>query len=313
MGIALLIVWAGYFFHVSHLTITNGHVVATFPNRPPFIKDTHTIRNLNLWLPAGEYIDGLREVQFHNKLGHAAFFLGKTSSGKIPAYYPVAMLLKWPPIVLITAIAGLVLLIANRRRFPRAAIIDFILLAIFPVLSIVLAMNARLHIGVRHVLPAYPFLLLLAADAWWMAQQSTRRTLWTAVLVVACVANAADALRYAPDYLSYFTPFVRPSQAHNLLTDSNLDWGQGLLALRAYQQQHPGEPISLGYFGTMDPFLYGIRYTPFAEGDRPTGTVVISATFLSGQYSSHADAYRWLEQYPLKAVLDHSLFVYDVH
>ena len=53
--------------------------------------------------------------------------------------------------------------------------------------------------------------------------------------------NAADALRYAPGYLSYFTPFVRPAESFRLLTDSNLDWGQGLLSLRDYQRDHPGE------------------------------------------------------------------------
>ena len=312
MFIALFLVWAAYFFHVTHLTISNGHVVATFPNRPPFTKDTHSIRNLNLWLPAGEYIDGLREVQFHNKLGHPAFFLGKTTSGKIPAYYPVAMLLKWPPVVLATALVGLVLLIGRWRRFAPAAITDFVLLAVFPLLSLALAINARLHIGVRHVLPAYPFLLLLAAGTWWMAQKSNLRRIGTTLLIVFAVLNAADALRSAPDYLSYFTPFVSAAEAHNLLTDSNLDWGQGLLALRGYQQQHPDEPMSLAYFGTMDPALYGIRYTPFSEGDHPMGKVVISATLLSGQYSTNAEAYRWLEKYPLKAVLDDSLYVYDV-
>jgi hypothetical protein len=33
---------------------------------------------------------------------------------------------------------------------------------------------------------------------------------------------------------------------------------------------------------------------------------------LSGQYATDHDAYRWIEKYPLKAVLDDSLYVYDV-
>ena len=35
LGIALFTFWAGYLFHVSHLTVSNGQVVASFPNRPP--------------------------------------------------------------------------------------------------------------------------------------------------------------------------------------------------------------------------------------------------------------------------------------
>ena len=70
--------------------------------------------------------------------------------------------------------------------------------------------------------------------------------------------NAADALRYAPGYLSYFNVFVHPADSYRLLTDSNLDWGQGLLALRQYQRDHPDEQISLSYFGSVDP-----RFTEF--------------------------------------------------
>jgi hypothetical protein len=82
-----------------------------------------------------------------------------------------------------------------------------------------------------------------------------------AVVVVAFCLNAADALRSAPDYLAYFNIFVKPENAWRLLTDSNLDWGQGLIALRAYQQQHPQEPLYLAYFGPVAPRLYGIRAT----------------------------------------------------
>jgi hypothetical protein len=51
----------------------------------------------------------------------------------------------------------------------------------------------------------------------------------------------ADALGYAPGYLSYFNAFVRPAESYPSLTDSNLDWGLSLLALRQYQGDHPNE------------------------------------------------------------------------
>jgi hypothetical protein len=95
------------------------------------------------------------------------------------------------------------------------------------------------------------------------------------------------------------------------LSDSNLDWGQGLLALRKYQQQHPNETIHLAYFGTMDPRLYGIRYIPLAPNEKVSGTVVVSATHLSGQLLDDPNGYRWTSQYP-EVVLDHSLHVFQV-
>ncbi len=106
----------------------------------------------------------------------------------------------------------------------------------------------------------YPFAILFAAALWeWAAPKRSV----AAVLILLAALNAADALRFAPGYLSYFTPFVRPAESFRLLSDSNLDWGQGLLALRDYQRNHPGERISLSYFGSVDPRVYEIQSDSF--------------------------------------------------
>jgi hypothetical protein len=48
------------------------------------------------------------------------------------------------------------------------------------------------------------------------------------------------------------------------------------------------------------------------ESERVSGTVVISASNLSGQFLQNPSGYHWVLQYPLKTVLDHSLYVFDV-
>jgi hypothetical protein len=126
------------------------------------------------------------------------------------------------------------------------------------------------------------------------------------------LAQAADTARYAPNDLSYFTPFVKPAETWKLLSDSNTDWGQGLVALRQFQAEHPGETIHLAYVGEVDPAWYGIRYSRLKEEDHPAGLVIVSATHLSGQLLKNHFAYRWLLQYPVKTVLDHTLYVFEV-
>jgi hypothetical protein len=132
------------------------------------------------------------------------------------------------------------------------------------------------------------------------------------VLGLLLLWNAVDVLRSGPGYLSYFDSFVRPEQKYRLLADSNLDWGQGLLALHKYEQKHPGEQIWLAYFGSVDPAVYGIAARPLGEGQRATGTVVVGATNLSGEYLSDPAAYRWLLAYGPPEVLDGSLYVFHV-
>ena len=124
--------------------------------------------------------------------------------------------------------------------------------------------------------------------------------------------NAADALRYAPDYLAYFNIFVRPQNSWRLLTDSNLDWGQGLIALRDYQRQHADEPVQLAYFGSVDPALYGIQAEPLAGHSPAAGTVVVSPTLLSGQNLIDTDGFHWLWPYQPQRVIDRCLWLYQL-
>ncbi len=305
--LALLIVWAGYFFHVSHLTVRDGTLTATFPNwNAPIVKPVRGDRNYSLLIPAGEYVEGFRELVRHNRQGQPAFFLGQISyHGGWRLYYPVVILLKWPTIVLALSLAGLALALRRKIHVPP----DLWIMASFPALYLAMAFFARFNLGERHVLPIYSFAILFAAEAW---EWATHKRAATALLILLAALNAADALRYAPGYLSYFTPFVRPAESFRLLTDSNLDWGQGLLALKDYQRSHPGERISLSYFGSVDPQVYGIQSDFFGGHKRVRGTVIVSATNLSGQYLAEPERYRWLLERKPVEILDHSLYVFQV-
>jgi 4-amino-4-deoxy-L-arabinose transferase-like glycosyltransferase len=313
--LALFVVWAGYFFHVSHLTVRDGTLTATFPNwSGPIVKPVHGDRNYSLLIPAGEYVEGFRELVRHNRQGQRAFFLGQVSAhGGWKQYYPVVILLKWPTIVLVLSLSGLAIALGRLRRKlqvpPDLWGANLWIMASFPALYLAMAISARFNLGERHVLPMYPFAILFAAAAW---EWAGHKRAVAAFLILLAALNAADTLRYAPGYLSYFTPFVQPAESFRLLTDSNLDWGQGLLALKDYQRNHPGERILLSYFGSVDPQVYGIQADFFGGQRRLSGTVVVSATNLSGQYLAEPEKYRWLlEQKPVK-ILDHSLYVFEV-
>jgi hypothetical protein len=48
------------------------------------------------------------------------------------------------------------------------------------------------------------------------------------------------------------------------------------------------------------------------EDQRVSGTVVVSATHLTGLYLENSNSYRWLLRYPRKAILNHTLHVFDI-
>ena len=257
-------------------------------------------------LPAASYIAGFSNVTHHAFRGQPAFLLGRAKgSGGWRLFYPVVAALKWPMLVWLTAAASLALIASGRIRSST----ELRLMIAFPIVFLLLAVTSNLDVGDRYILPAYPFLLLASAALF----DAFRREQYAVVMASLMVAlQMADGFRYAPDYLSYFNVFVKPSRSYELLTDSNLDWGQGLIALREYQRSHPDQQISLLYFGDVDPAQYGIRAQMLGDNDHPRGVVVVSATHLSGQYLQNPASYRWLFRYPRIAILNHTLHVFVV-
>ncbi len=311
LAIACLVVWAGYFFHVSRVTFADQAVTLHFPGYSKSLQyEMSTGKTpISIFMPACEWFTGLGMVVAHNREGHRAFFLGRYSTQGWRFYFPVAMLLKWPVLVLLTGTAGFLLAVFRKVAAWR----DLLVLAVFPAVYLALAMTSHINIGVRHALPLYPFLLLFCgACAEWLLTHA--RNLRAAHLVLGAVIllQAVDVARYAPSYLSYFSICVPQSETWRLLSTSNTDWGQPLVALREFQVQHPERPLHLAYVGEVDPAFYGIHYLPLHEEDRPSGLVAVSTTHLSGELLHNPEAYRWLLRYPPVAVLDHTMFVFDV-
>jgi len=305
--VAFLVVWGAYQFHVSKITLTANNVQMRLdiPKRPdPVVRDSTRAYQLSVPVPAFEFIQGLGFQLLHDKKGHGGFLLGRSYVGGSPLYFPVVTVLKWPTMVLVLAAVAMGLLLMRRSPLPR----DFALWAFFPALYFALVEFSSLNLGERYILPVYPFVLLLCGSLW---QFTRNRRVPLALILVALALHIGDVLRYAPDYLSYFNVFVNPAKSYQLLSDSNVDWGEGLIALRNYQQAHPNDPVHLAYFGNIDPAIYGIQAIPLMPNERASGTIVVSATYLSGQTLPDPNSYHWVLQYPRKAILNHSLFVFQ--
>jgi len=301
------VLWAAYRFHVSKVVVTiqRSRVEVLSPNyTQPKVKDIE--RPLRLWfpVPAGEFLQAIWVQVQHSREGHAGYLFGRSFQNGSVLYFPSVILLKWPTILLIFCGLSTVLLALRRISLPA----DWAIWVLFPAVFLLSVLFTSINLGERLILPLYPFGLLLAAGLWQMT--TARRVL---LLVLAgLVFHIYDAGRYAPDYISYFNMFAR-TDSFRLLSDSNVDWGNGLYAVRKYQQSHPNETIYMAYFGSIEPAVYGVKVIPLKENERASGTVIVSANYLAGQNLRDEAGYRWLLQYPRKAILAHGLYVFDVH
>ena len=92
---------------------------ASFPNRETKTWATKSGIHLNLLVPAGEYIEGMREVALSNHRGRTAWYMGSLyRNGGPRTYYPVVIALKWPTLLLVLFLASLLLGVRRTCRAP---------------------------------------------------------------------------------------------------------------------------------------------------------------------------------------------------
>jgi hypothetical protein len=235
-------------------------------------------------------------------------------------FFPFAFLIKTPISVIVLFAAGVILAVNRWQRFVDDAIYALLPLAVF----LAAAMLAKLNIGLRHILPVYPFVLLLGGYA--IARLCAARPKpFRLTLAALCLLAIVEFVLVCPHYLAFFNQFVGgPRNGHQYLVDSNIDWGQDLKGLKQWMDRHDVHHINLSYFGTADPDYYKIDCTylpggPFYDDKRVSnpslpGFVAVSVTNLRGLYFAPAtrDLYKPLLDMEPAAVIGYSIYVYWV-
>lgn len=251
-----------------------------------------------------------------------AFLAGDYSTVGWWYYFPVAFLIKTPVALIILLLGGMAAYIKRWRLWGQEGMV----FVVWPIaLYLGTAMTAKINIGLRHVLPIYPLVLLAAAggaNELLAAKRNTGRIALGALMLF-CLLEFGRAY---PDNLAFFNQLVGgPANGSKYLVDSNLDWGQDLKPLKAWMDRNGVAKINLAYFGSADPAYYHIDCTylpgsPFFVRDpsirlpQLPGYVAVSATVLSGVYFDERGRafYKALRDQEPLADIGHSIHVYWV-
>jgi hypothetical protein len=227
-------------------------------------------RSFDPALPFRAYLSEVRAVrEFYVANPLPQFLLGEFSQKGWPHYYLVAFAVKTP----LAALALIVLGLVRTRRFEAIVCITFV------ALFLIVSAFSSLNLGIRHVLPIYPF--LYAACAISLSDASRNMRIAAGVLVA---AQALTAVIAYPSYLSYFNPLIgSPRNADRVLIDSNLDWGQDLRRLGQWARANDIEVIRVHYFGAgsveQELGKLGIRWPAPRPEPLPKGWFAVSRHF----------------------------------
>jgi hypothetical protein len=182
---------------------------------------TDIVYKFHRFIGFGNFMKPLGIVLSHFTKGHSSYVAGSFIACDW-RYFPLVMAVKTPLLVIALSGMGALLLLGSRRPMIIKAII--LVPAVFFLCA---AMANKINIGLRHILPVYPFLFLLGGlvGAWLAKMQSGfLKKMLVAGLLVALLFFAARTLRTAPDYLTYFNEAIGNAEQGSKLMLSN--WGE---------------------------------------------------------------------------------------
>ena len=269
------------------------------------------------------YLYGLADVGVTAGFSHTYLFGTVYPHGQW-FYFPAAFLVKSSLALLLFLL--IVPIVMALRGAPYRRRLWF--LAIPPAIYFGVAMSSGMNIGVRHILPVYPFAMIFCG---WTASELIKvRRRWAYVVMLVLAFDVFSSVRAFPVYLAYANElWGGPANTYKYLTDSNVDWGQQLKSIKQYLDRRHVTNCWFAYFAGVvsDPQYYGIPCKPLTtiasvwlqpSIDVPAsidGPVFISAGVLSGYEFGPGplNPYQQFQTLAPTAVIEHGVFVFDGH
>jgi 4-amino-4-deoxy-L-arabinose transferase-like glycosyltransferase len=359
--IGLAVITVVYQFHVwnyppERQAADTAFILTSFGFRPAanlvvWMADKPFLRSL------GQYLLGILMVIQRSAGGNTAYFMGEISAASWRSYFPILYLFKEHFAFHIFALIAIIYSIRNILKAKEKSLSaaagwmkdNFVLVAsiIFIAVYWTQAISSNLNIGIRHVLPTFPFIYLLVSrqivrwskvssldDPQTLAERIKcifesclkyfKKYLLISFLVLWIIIVTVAVF---PFYLSYYNELGGGVRlGYKIAADSNYDWGQDLKRLKNFVEENNIENIAVDYFGGGSPQYYlgnppagGFEPWWSAKGVPPQGTWLAvsintlrsaSAEPVKGFVIKPKDTYSWLKDEKPVARAGTSIFIY---
>lgn len=251
-----LVVWAGYFFSSDSIISDvrrpgrlSEKLLSQAGKENKFIV-VNTINILKEYkIPAGNYFSMIKNslIYARQQSNSRVYFAGRYFDSPKWYFIPLVLVMKMQPLLLILFCTGLFRII--KMRDQRG-------LLLLPPIAVILAINMLSPVSprLRYVLPIIPFIAAVAAYTFYLLNINRIKKLSAVVFFILFTEISVNF----PHYLSY-SNFLSGLWGPKYIvhSDSNLDWGQGLISLRKYLAKHHYSEIKFSYFGQDLAGVYG--------------------------------------------------------
>ena len=357
--VGIILIWAVYAYFIynepqaKQLADAN-FIIGSYPSKTLANLDLALIKN-DFTRPLGQYVLGVLMVSQRAGGGNTAFFRGEVSNMGWRSYFPLLYLYKEPlALHLLTLLA---LWLGLNKIFTRTKLsfeekkLSLVRSWIFRhlpefsgmVMIVVYwasSVTSPLNLGIRHVLPTFPFIYLLVSrqitdwlkikfsgPAGFLANLKNLfkiyfgtglKYLFVAVLMIWLVVGTWSAF---PHFLSYYNALAGgTADGYKIAVDSNYDWGQDLLRLKKFVEDNDINEIHLDYFGGGSPGYYlGEKFMPWRSSKGyVSGWYAVSSGFreqafgrpVPGFNRGEDETYSWLKPYEPVARAGYTIWIY---
>ena len=228
------------------------------------------------YLPVPQvFVDSLLLGMQYNKIGWNTYLLGQYSAYGWWYYFPVLFLLKMP----FSFFLMLAMLILSYRMTTKTIMEDEFLILIPIIVFILFFMFfCKVQIGIRYLLPAFPFLFILMGRLGLYVTLQKKINLKIA-LIILTASYMVSSLSFFPHFIQYGSEIIyNRINLYKYFSDSNLDWGQSDIYLDRYIAEEKSK-----------------QHEIFVNPDQPVnGIVIVNAQKLLDVSNPKRNKYAWL-------------------
>ena len=273
-----------------------------------------------LLMPLWIYLRGLMLFALTGK--PAAFILGHSYPHGVWFYFPVLFLLKSPfAFLLLLVLALAVGLVAKFRPVRLAAIPEGMELHwravwVFLVVYSGACILSRFQFSIRHFSVSLALLILLLAPLP-RTLELLRRSGWPAaragvwLTAALALASMVTAVRAYPYYFPFLNSLSGGRPGYELISDSNLDWNQGLFDVEEFVRQHGLSHVLMDSYGFSEILVYvpEARLWNCQEAAPEDGGqwAIVSANMIEDSHNCV-----WLLQFPHEALAGGSMVAFEL-
>ncbi len=252
------------------------------------------------------YFKGFAYFEGHAQYGQDSYLLGVSSkTGGWWCYFPLAFIFKEPLVASLFFLLGLAGICLKKEKVLSKAVL---VMPAFVYLFIAMFIN-KLNIGIRHILPVYPFLFVIGGYSVSLVRNSKAMKYLLSILIVIL---ALDVLSSYPAHLPYFNRLTGGfKNGYKYLGDSNIAWGQDWKRLKKYIEKNNINKIATDAAFSYDKVCDYYRI-PHRELTKEEDIVPVKGYYVIETTAFPARRIKWLNKIKPVEWVGGSLLIYRV-